>query len=183
MQTKQNLISNLSFKALEAKARKAAAIASVTVAKPATLKKKKTLPAITLEINSIYQTLVRQTPDDKVVILESPVKESSCRARISIYYKDDILRQQEEEEARKAAKRLGKAVSEKRPFRAMPTVMYALYPAITDRSKLGSVAIYGAAPNITLNCILKSGSLFGHLVKSASIEIGYRPFVDVNFRN
>lgn len=183
MNKNSNPISNLSFRAIEARARKAAAVAAAKAKEQKSTKSttpKKVIPAIEREISVIYKALSLHAPENEAVVLERPKKPFACRATISIYLRSDLLRQQEEEEARSnSAAPDAEAPRRLKPFRALPYVTYAFYPATVSPDKLGSVAIYGADPEATLNRIVSSGHLFGLPVKHASIEIGRRAFVDV----
>lgn len=182
MNKNSNPIANLSFRAIEAKARKAAAVAAAKAKEQSTKSKtpKKVIPAIEREISVIYKALSLHAPENEAVVLERPKKPFACRATISIYLRSDLLRQQEEQEARSnSAAAAAEASQRSKPFRALSKVTYAFYPATVSPDKLGSVAIYGSDPEATLDRIVSSGHLFGLPVKRASIETGRRAFVDV----
>lgn len=155
---KQNLISTLTFKAIEAKARKAAAVAEIEARQQKTVKKavRPQRPAIELDINSIFRVLKNNAAENDTVVLERPGGDFVFRAKISIY----------------------RAVEPDMPLKT-PVVVYTFYANVLSPDRLGSVAIYGDDPKATLGRIMKSGHLFGHTVRRASVEVGRRPFVDV----
>lgn len=186
MEKNQNQTEQLSIKAIEAKARREAAIAEINARQPkrrsrlSRTAEKRPRTTIEQEINAIYQALIHNASDDETVVLSRPDKAVSCRAMISIYRQSDLLRQKDEEMAYKKALSAG---ADRRmlvkPFKARPVTMYSLYAGVVNPNKLGSIAIYGDNPHATLHRILISGHLLGHAVKRASIEMGLRPFVDV----
>lgn len=163
---------SLSLKSLQAKAKKAAAAAAENARKPAPKKPKKTLPQIELEIRSILNSVNSKVSENETVVISQGDKNVARKAAISIYRREDLLRQKEEESAKR------KGLIEK-SFKAVPRVMYAFYPSVADQNKLGSIAIYGENPSGTCSIIQKLGSLFGHKVLRASLEMGRRMFVDV----
>lgn len=189
MKTNQNLISTLSFKALAAKARRAAAVAATTklqsVDKAAKSTKKtkslqKQLPAIEREIRAIFNSLSSSDSETYTVVLEHPERSASAKAIVKVFLKVDIERQREEETAYREAIAAGVDRSTlPRCFVATPIVMYAFYPKTTDEDTLGSIAIYGKNASQTLDRIVRHGYLFGRTVLQASVEIGRRPFVNV----
>lgn len=189
-------ISSLSFKALEARARRAAAIAA-NIPAPENSEKKKNKQRktsnrpspIEREIHSIFQSLSANSPDTEVVFLEM-TKNSSCLAMIRVFNRDDLAREQQEAQEKRNASRLDRTLrrddrdskANAKPFKASPIVSYALYPSSYDAGKLGSVAIYGHDAPARRTQILKQRSLFGYPVVSATLEVGRRPFVDVTLR-
>jgi len=184
MKTNLKLNSSISLQALEAKARKAAAIAAATaiVQQHDNAKKphKKPIPAIERDIRSIYQALKSNANETEVVTFERPDKGVSYLAIINIFRQADLHRQKEEESAYR--ERLAQGADRKtlaKPFKAVPIVRYTFYPSTINHNRLGSIAIYGENASSTRALILKSGHLFGHSIISATLEMGRRPFVDV----
>ncbi len=183
MNTNLKLNTSLSFKAIEAKARKASAFAAAhpapiaertasreaassrqaqAVGRTAVIERThrpftQKLPAIEREIRSIYHALCAASPKTATIRIEYP-KQASCKAMIRVYDGD-------------GADTLPKS----------PLETYALYTAAYDQTRIGSVAIYGAAAGTRRALIRKRGTLFGHRVVSATVEQGRRPFVDVKF--
>jgi len=183
MKTNLKLNSTLSFKAIEAKARKAAAFAALKHAaecnQPVKTRTKK-ISDIEREIRSIFRALTSTASEDKVVSIETPVKGASCRAIIRIFKTEDINRQSEEEKFYHEQLSQGMNRNElDKPYKANPIVMYALYPQAYDSTKLGSIAIYGDDASMRQTLILRQGSLFGHTVVRANLEMGRRLFVNV----
>lgn len=186
MKKNQNLSSTISLKALEAKALKAAAVAELhaQLRTPRPSKKKpRRQPqrsAIELEINAIYQALKHNASETETVVIERLGIDSLCRARISVYRKDHLLRQTNDvQEFRRLVAAGADRRTLRRPFRALPQAMYAFYGSSLFPERLGSVAIYGDNPHATLTRIRVCGHFAGHAVKRASIEMGRRPFVDI----
>ncbi len=180
---KLNLIHTISLKALEAKARKAAATAAAT-SKKETIKSKKAktkkIPMIEREIRSIFHTLRINATENQMVILDQSNKGSLSKAIISIYNQDDINRYRVEDAAyRELVAQAGNRGNIRKPRKPLPVVMYVFYSHTLDDQKIGSVAIYGPDASMQRNIILKNGSLFGHRVISADLEMGRRLFVDV----
>lgn len=178
-----NLVHTISLKALEAKARKAAAtaaIASKNRTPKVTKVKTKKIPLIEREINSIFRSLCSTSSDNQVVMMDQANKGTSRKAIISIYNRDDLSRQKEEEAAYRKLHSEGENRNGlRKPYKAFPVLMYVFYPHTLDEKKLGSVAIYGSDVSVLLSVILKKGSLFGHHVVSANLEMGRRLFIDV----
>lgn len=187
MKTNLNLNSGISLQAIEAKARKAAVIASLPrhdkekEASPRKIRKTtKKKPALENEISQIINSLKSAVSDSEVVMTEQVDKSASCRAIVSVYRRDDLRRQMEEERAYREM--LSKGCSRnslEKPFKAMPVTKYAFYPHALDRGRLGSVAIYGEDVSIRRAIITKRGFLFGHRVIKATLEQGRRLFLDV----
>lgn len=151
---------SISLKAVDAKARKAAANAAfISKEKPKRVAKAKTkkMPAIEREIRSIFRVLSSKVSDNQVVLIDRSPKGASRVATISIYNREDI------EKSKKS----------------FPILMYAFYSHTLDDNKLGSVAIYCSDASIHHSLILKRGSLFGHRITSVTLKMGRRPFVDV----
>jgi hypothetical protein len=159
MNTNSNSISNLSIKAIEAMARKAAAMAAVTAPVYRAQKRwSQSAPSIEQKISSIHKSLQSFVDENQEAKLEKPTKGSSCKGAISILPKVD------ESEKKSNVK---------------PIVRYVFYPNKHDLSKIGSVAIYGDDADVRCMQILKRGTLFGYTVASANVEMGRRQFVDV----
>lgn len=186
MKTNLKLNSNLSLKSIEAKALKAAAIAAVSSTKERKAKErkktpKKQIPTIEREIRSIFQGITANASEhNEVVVIEKSNAVTSRRALISVYNPADLARQKEDEAIyREEVARGVRKENRIKRFKANPVVMYAIYPDTYDSTKLGSVAIYGGDAPSRRTLILKQGTLFGHKVVSASLEMGTRLFVDV----
>ncbi len=64
----------------------------------------------------------------------------------------------------------------------MPRIIYVLYPSAIAPDELGSIAIYCERVSVQYEMLKCRGVLFGHRVKSVSLEMGLRPFVDVKLR-
>lgn len=187
MKRNQTLISTLSYRTLEAKAHKAAAVAEIKARQQKTDKPKSrsrnSRKPIELEINAIFKALKNNLSDNSVVTMERTGKDMMWSAKICVYPKNDFLRQNEEEKSYKKAMedRYNREVLDK-PFKAHPTEVYTLYAGTFFSDKLGSVAIYGNNPYTMLNRISKSGNMWGYPIKEARIEIGRRPYLYVVFR-
>lgn len=193
MKANLKLNPTLSFKAIEAKARKAAVLATVvpmatvatktSVASQVPFKKKQSRPKsqkttrIEREIRSIYNALRSHDSDREVVTIEYPAT-CSCKAIIKVYRREDLERQSMEPECCRE-QILRETNRGAKTSKVSPAVMYALYPDMYDAAKLGSVAIYGSEAVTHRSIILKQGTFFGRAVVSATIEMGRRPFVDV----
>lgn len=192
MKANLKLTPTLSLKAIEAKARKAAVLATVapmanvapktSVESSVSFKKQskpKTQKAtrIEREIRSIYNALRSHDSDREVVTIEYPAT-GSCKAMIRVFRREDLERQTMEPDCcrEQLMRETNRGV---KTSKVSPAVMYALYPDMYDAAKLGSVAIYGSEAVTRRSIILKQGTLFGRAVVSATIEMGRRPFVDV----
>lgn len=181
-----NLKSNLSLKALEGKALRAAKIAEFKAKeakdekKPVKKTKKKQIPLIDREINSIHKGLIPQRADNlpDIVMLEWLSGGAGCRATISIY-DAETLASLEDAGTLLAMAGNPDGKSNSKLKKVPPTIRYAFYPATLHPDRLGSVAIYCKDPRAVQKRIIGSGTLFGHAVVRATIEIGRRPFVDV----
>lgn len=172
---KENLKLNpsLSMRALETQARKAAAYAAVRPKPVRKLANLQRIPEIELEIKAIFRVLASSVSESEVVLIDRPGNGVSCKAIISVYNREDLLRQKEEENA---CRQLG---VHRKTYRAFPNVKYAIYPNVVDATKIGSIAIYGRDVEILRTVILRQGSLFGRRVISANLEMGRRLFIDV----
>lgn len=182
MKTNLKLNSNTPLQALASKARKAAAIATVERIEKSCGVKKRTvreIPEIDRDIRSIFFALNSRTAENSTAVFDKPAQGSSCKGIIHIYDRSDLCRQRDEETSYRELRNNGFD----HPHRAKPTVTYAFYPKASDHTKLGSVAIYGENADSRRKLILKIGTLFGHRVISANIEMGRRPFVDVKLRS
>jgi hypothetical protein len=177
MKTNLKLNNSLSLKALEAQARKAAAIAAikpqvaptpaqaaptahkVAVATANTPKKEKPQRPQTIEaeIRAIFRMLTVSTAENTVVKMDKLSPGSSCKGLIGVYGRD--------------------SANEKQPD--VLRVRYAFYASTRNPSKLGSVAIYCDDVASYLTRIQQQGALFGHRVANATIAIGRRRFIDV----
>jgi hypothetical protein len=177
MKTNLKLNNSLSLKALEAQARKAAAIAAIKpqvapspaqaaptarkVAEAMANTPKKEKPqwpqTIEAEIRSIFRMLTVSTAENTVVKMDKLSPGTSCKGLIGVYSRD--------------------AVNEKLPD--VLRVRYAFYASTRNPSKLGSVAIYCDDVASYLTRIQQQGALFGHRVANATIAIGRRRFIDV----
>lgn len=122
------------------------------------------------EINSIFNFLAAEVSDDLEVRKEAPARYASCKGIISVYRRNVP-----------AASGAEEGVVDRRSQKALPALRYAFYESVYNPSKIGSVAIYGE--NISALCasIRRSQVLFGRKVRSVSVEIGARPFLDVKF--
>lgn len=187
MKTNLKLNSNTPLQALASKARKAAAIATVErIEKSCGVKKRavREIPEIDRDIRSIFLALNSRAAENSVAVMEKPAQGSSCKGIIHIYDRSDLCRQRDEEASYRELRNNGSDhPHHAKPYRAKPTVTYAFYPKASDHTKLGSVAIYGENADSRRKLILKIGTLFGHRVISANIEMGRRPFVDVKLRS
>ena len=187
MKTNLKLNSNTPLRALASKARKAAAIAVAERIEKSCGTKKRTvreIPEIDRDIRSIFLALNSRTAENITAVLDKPAQSSSCKWIIHIYDRSDLCRQKEEEASYRELRNNGSDRAHLvKPYRAKPTVTYAFYPKASDNAKLGSVAIYGENADSRRKLILKLGTLFGHRVIRANIEMGRRPFVDVKLRS
>lgn len=120
------------------------------------------------EINSIFNSLASNASKGEVVVKERPAKGSSCKGIINVFSRRDLDREQEDRDTRRFPIR-----------KAVPIVKYAFYPDTYRPERLGSVAIYGENATARYMTIARDSSFFGHRVRSVSIEVGRRPFVDV----
>lgn len=134
------------------------------------------------DLQTIYNNIATTISEEDVVVRETVAKGASCKAMFSVYNRADLKRQQAEAVASRGARSGACALpAGTRPFKARPVVRYAFYESVSRPGRLGSVAIYcGQAP---VRCaLINSGhKLFGFNVRSASVEMGARPFVDVRF--
>lgn len=203
---KKNLKFNsmLSFKAIESKARKAAAVAvsnaPAASAKPAkfgkpaspgksnaennpkTKPKSKTIPSIEREIRSIFRVLNSRASENDRVEMVRPDKGSSYVAIINIYREQDLNSQKDDEVAYRDVMPQGvEPTTRPKVHKPVPFVKYVFYSNTLDPNRLDSVAIYGADVSIYQTNILKRSSFFGRKVVSATLEMGRRLFVDVKF--
>ncbi|MCM1163081.1 MAG: hypothetical protein NC339_02360 [Muribaculaceae bacterium] len=197
MNQKSEIRSFLSMRAIASKARVAAVSAAIArnskrkkeddshckSRKAQRPKKADTRPEIDREIDSIVSALTSSVSESNVVEVERTAEGTACKARVSIYKRDERVQQRIEEAAYREA--LSRGVDRRnltKPFRAKPTVMYAFYPFATDSTRLGSVAVYGNDASVCQSAIAKRGHLFGHIIASATVEVSIRPFVDVKFK-
>lgn len=198
MNTNLKLNSSLSFNALTAKARRAAALAeAVKGLEPAAAadgkksdrrprgKKKAEAPKpeplpIDLKIKSVVLGARRLYADGYDIVVDRKTAGSACHAMICVYSSADLIRQRDEaDEHKRAIARGADPKTLRKPFVAAPVVRYALYPAILNRKELGSVAIYSDNAFATKALFATSGSFYGFSIKKATIEMGRRPFVDL----
>ncbi len=180
--------SSLSFRAIEAMALKASALAKVRnernerkEAAPATQPAKRphparpksrarTLTAIERDIRAILRSLSSQIGDDFTVVTSKSSNGADARWTASVYRTDDHCRQKEEAMRHSP-----------QPYKATPVEKYVFYPDTLSPERIGSVAIYGHGATIRKAAIDKAGNLFGHRVAVTSLEMGRRLFVDVKF--
>lgn len=180
----------ISLRAAEAMARRAVSAAEAerkarrAAAKPNKAHKKRPqTPSLGREIRSIFKAMSSDAALTTKAVMQQPPKGACCKSVITVYKVADLQRQEDEE---KELDELAKQGVDRRdlpkPYKAKPVVTYALYPSTLDSNRLGSVAIYGDDNISLLTLIRKSGSLFGHTVIEAKLEMGIRPFIDVRLR-
>lgn len=115
------------------------------------------------QLNSIFNGIVSNLPQDLVALRCKPLKNSSyCMGLIQIYLKDAI-----------------KKKSEDVPKHVEPLETYAFYIKDFKDARLESVAIYTAEASAKYFSLKRKGVLFGYRIQSIQIETGFRPFVDV----
>lgn len=145
--------------------------------------KKKAPRSIEQEISTIFDLIVLRAPHSILVVNERPKAGSSCKGIICLYSRSDLKRQSEEEAEYRRLINLGAdKTTVPTPFKAVPSVKYAFYPSVYDASRIGSVAIYGENAVSHGLLLQKHPVLFGYSVKSATVEMGVRPFVSVKLR-
>lgn len=64
---------------------------------------------------------------------------------------------------------------------AQPHTRYALYPAVGNHERIGSVAIYTQNISDMYVSLRTKRSLFGRMIAKVEVEQGRRPFLDVTF--
>ena len=190
MKTNSKLNALTSLQTAETMARKAVTAAEAArkerkatapaVAKKDRKKKTQQSPTLEKEIRSIFNTMSSEASQTTKAVMAQPAKGAYCKGMIMVYTVDDLMRQKEEEtEYNELLKQGADKRDLPKPYKAKPHVTYAFYPSTLDATRLGSVAVYGNDALSMLLMIRKSGSLFGHRVIQAKLEIGIRPFVDV----
>lgn len=191
--------SSLSFRAIEALALKASALAEVRnqrnqlqrnqlnqrnelnqaapVAAAAKRNKQgrasahqRNLSKIESDMRAIFRLLSSEVEDGSAVVTSQSGKGESARWTASVFRQEDLCRQKEEE-----------VLHCPNPFKATPVVKYVFYPDTLRPDRLGSVAIYGEGASLRKAAIDRAGQLFGHRVAFTSLEMGRRLFVDVRF--
>ena len=184
--------SSLSFRAIEALALKASALAEVRnqlnkrnqdapVAAPVAVAARRNKPGrassrqrnlskIERDMRAIFRLLSSEMEDGAAVVTSQSGKGESARWSASVFRQEDLCRQKEEE-----------VLHGPKPYKAMPVVKYVFYPDTLRPDRLGSVAIYGEGASLRKAAIDRAGQLFGHRVAFTSLEMGRRLFVDVRF--
>lgn len=187
--------SSLSFRAIEALALKASALAEVRnqrnqlnqrnqdapVAAPVAAAAKRNKPGrasahqrnlskIERDMRAIFRLLSSEMEDGFAVVTSQSGKGESARWTASVFRQEDLCRQKEEE-----------VLHCPNPYKATPVVKYVFYPDTLRPDRLGSVAIYGEGASLRKAAIDRAGQLFGHRVAFTSLEMGRRLFVDVRF--
>ena len=140
------------------------------IARPATIEQ---------EISSIHRIISSVITDDLVAVVERP-KNAVSKGIISIYNRHDLERETQEASI---YKELSRQVVDRsalaKPRKAVPKRVYVIYPNIYEPSKIGSVAIYGNDAPEQFELIDRHRVLFGHKVKSVTLEQGLHIFVSV----
>lgn len=199
MKKNLNLSSSTSLQALQAKATKAIALAEAKrkeeaaenetnptlVSKKKNKKKKKVIPAIELDMRSIFLSLTATAGENTEVKMDRAEAGSSCAGKISIFSKTDLLREAAEKKEYEAAIKAGIDKKDKeKPFKAFPLETYGFYPSDISPENLGSVAIYSRDSVTRLLRLRRRGRLFGHRILSSTLRFGIRqqPFLDIRLR-
>lgn len=129
---------------------------------------------IETRINAICNILNTVTPEEWIVRKERAAAGALCKGMVSIYSPADIRRL--------SASTIASAETNRaKGIKVRPTIMYAFYAGRFNPQCIGSVAIYTDDAAAECARISRSTTLFGQRIKSVSLEIGRRPFVDVQF--
>lgn len=129
---------------------------------------------IETRINAIRNILNTVTPEGWIVRKERAAAGALCKGMVSIYSPADIKRL--------GASTIASAETNRaKGIKIRPTKMYAFYAGRFNPQCIGSVAIYTDDAAAECARISRRTTLFGQRIKSVSLEMGHRPFVDVQF--
>lgn len=136
-----------------------------------------------VQVKAFRDALASTLSAEEYRILSDNDIRNAGKATIKVYKVADLERQQNELEEYRAQLKLRRGKSElPKPFQAQFAAMYVLYPNATGQDALDSIAIYGDGAAQRCSAIVKSGVILGFPVRSAKIESGRRPFVDVHLK-
>lgn len=132
------------------------------------------------QVKAFKKALASSLSAEEYRIIFDDYRRNVGKAIIKVYKVVDLERQQNELIEYRSQLKLRRDKSElSKPFQAQFTTMYVLYQSSIGQDRLESIAVYGAGATQRCATIAKSGVIFGFPVRSATVEIGRRPFIDV----